>query len=187
MVPPSARPAGGPQRDFEDEPTAMDANETKRLIKRMLEKGDLMPETREDLEDHLADLDKGTLHPEDAAYVESLARRLGFAGGGPPPAAGDDDDGDDDDDDDDVFFGDEPESDTAAAVQAEIALRKVNQARDLTARLREMREAETPDGPTAETPSAEAASAEAASAEAATLAELQQALDEAADALQRDG
>ena len=152
----------------------MDANETKRLIKRMLDKGDLMPETREDLEDHLADLDKGTLHPEDAAYVEGLARRLGFAGGGAPPVARDDDD--DEDDDDGVFFGDERESDTAAAVQAEIALRKVNQARELTNRLREMHEAEMPEGTTVERPAGEAA----------TLAELQQALDEAAEALERD-
>lgn len=174
MVPPSARPIGGPQRDFEDGPIAMDANETKRLIKRMLDKGDLMPETREDLEDNLADLEKGSLHPEDAAYIESLARRLGFAAGGTPAAASEDDE---EDDDDDVFFGDERESDTAAAVQAEIALRKVNQARDLTTRLREMHEAEKPEGTTVERPGGEAA----------TLAELQQALDEAAEALQRDG
>lgn len=156
----------------------MDANETKRLIKRMLDKGDLMPETREDLEDNLADLEKGSLHAEDAAYIESLARRLGFAGGGSPPAASDDDDEDDDGDDGDVFFGNERESDTAAAVQAEIALRKVNQARELTTRLREMNEAEKPD---------EEPAAEGPSSEAATLAELQQALDEAAEALQRDG
>jgi hypothetical protein len=128
-----------------------------------------MPETREELQDHLDELEKGSLHPEDARYIEGLARRLGLAEGGTPPAS---EDGDDDDGGDSVFYGNERASDTAAVVQAEIALRKIEQARDLIAGLR--------------APQAEGAAPDAAANEA-TLSEIDGTLAEAAEALTRDG
>jgi hypothetical protein len=146
----------------------MDASRTQRLIKKMLESSDLMPETREELQDHLDDLEKGSLHPEDAQYIDGLARRLGFAEGGAAPAAGGDADDDDDDDSYGGFIGNERAADTATAVQAEIALRKIEQARAMVTRLREA---------PAESPAAETA---------ATLEELDKALGDAAEALQRD-
>ena len=76
----------------------MDASSLQRLIKKMLDSRDLMPETREELEEYRAELEKGTLHPDDASYVEGLARRLGYAEGGSGAAGGgaarDDDDED---------------------------------------------------------------------------------------------
>jgi hypothetical protein len=150
----------------------MDTSQTQRLIKKMLAKPDLMPETREELQDHLDELEKGSLHPDDARYIEGLARRLGFAEGGGAPVAGDDGDAGDDDGDDGVFHGDERTSDTAAAVQAEIALRKIAQARDLIGQLR--------------TPPAEGAAPDLAASDA-TLAEIDGALAEAAEALTRNG
>lgn len=145
----------------------MDASSTQRLIKKMLASSDLMPETREELQEYLDDLEKGSLHPDDARYVDGLARRLGFADGGARPAgaAGE---ADDDDDEGSAFIGNERASDTAAAVQAEMALRKVEQARSLVARLREPAAGDT----------------EASSA--ATLDELEKALGDAAEALRRD-
>jgi len=146
----------------------MDASSTQRLIKRMLDSRELMPETREELEEHLAELEKGALHDDDAHYIEGLARRLGFAEGG-TPAAESGGSGHDADDDGGGFIGNERASDTAAAVQAEIALRKVEQARALVARLRQ-------------------APGDAAGSEtAATLDELDAALGDAAQALQRNG
>lgn len=147
----------------------MDANYTRRLIKKMLDSRDLMPETREELAEYLSDLDKGELRPDDAAYVEGLARRLGLAAGGAPAdpyaaeAVGDnlaeDFPGDDED------FGD-----TAFAVQAEIALRAIERARALLAQLRK--------------PKAEEA---APGTDLATLDEIEQALGDAAEALTRRG
>ena len=147
----------------------MDASSTQRLIKKMLESRELMPETREELQEHLDDLEKGSLHPDDARYIEGLARRLGFAEGGAAARQGGS--GGDADDDGGSFIGEERASDTAAAVQAEIALRKVEQARALVARLRQA--PADGDAPGSET--------------AATLDELEAALGEAAQALQRDG
>ena len=137
----------------------MDVSTTRRLIKTMLDSRDLMPETREELADYLADLDKGALHPDDAGYIDSLARRLGYLDGSAPAARTGDGDGDDP-----IFIGDERAADTAAAVQAEIALRAVEQAQALVARLRQ-------GGP------------EGAAADAATLQEIDAALGEAAKAL----
>jgi len=149
----------------------MDTNQTQRLIKKMLGKPDLMPETREELQDHLNELEKGSLHPDDALYIEGLARRLGFAEGGGAPAA-DNDDGDDDGGGNGVFYGNERASDTAAAVQSEMALRKIEQARDLIVQLR--------------TPPAESAAPDAAASQA-ILDEIDGALAEAAEALTHDG
>ena len=73
----------------------MDANRTRRLIKTMLDSRSLMPETREELAEYLADLDKGELHADDAAYIEGLARRLGHAAGGAPANSNAPDDTDD--------------------------------------------------------------------------------------------
>jgi len=147
----------------------MDASSTQRLIKKMLESRELMPETREELQEHLDDLEKGSLHPDDARYIEGLARRLGFAEGGAAARQGGS--SGDADDDGGSFIGEERASDTAAAVQAEIALRKVEQARALVARLRQ----------------APADGDAAGSETAAPLDELDAALGEAAQALQRDG
>jgi hypothetical protein len=149
----------------------MDASSTQRLIKRMLDSRELMPETREELEEHLAELEKGALHDDDARYIEGLARRLGFAEGGAPPAAASGYSGDDADDDGGSFIGNERASDTAAAVQAEMALRKIEQARTLVARLRQV----------------PAAADTAGSETAGTLDELDAALGDAAKALQRNG
>lgn len=150
----------------------MDTSQTQRLIKKMLASPELMPETREELQENLDELEKGSLHPEDARYIEGLARRLGFAEGGSPPASANDDNDDDDlGGDDGVYYGNERASDTAAAVQAEIALRKVEQARDLVERLRN--------------PPPEDGELDAAKAEA-TLAEIDTALADAAEALKRD-
>jgi len=152
-------------KDREETSLAMDVSTTRRLIKTMLDSRDLMPETREDLADYLSDLDKGELHPDDVAYVYGLARRLGHAEAGVPAdpyaaeAMGD-------------SLGeslpgeDGGESETASAVQAEIALRAVERAQALLARLRE-------GGP-------ESAKA---GADAATLEEIDKALDDAAEAL----
>jgi hypothetical protein len=148
----------------------MDTSQTQRLIKKMLASSDLMPETREELQEHLDDLEKGSLHADDARYIEGLARRLGFAeGSGAPASSGDADD--DGDGDGGVFYGNERASDTAAAVQAEIALRKVEQARDLIAGLR--------------APAGGEAAPDAAATDA-TLAEVDTVLADAAEALKRD-
>lgn len=141
----------------------MDVSTTRNLIKKMLDSRDLMPETREELAEYLADLDKDALHADDVSYVYGLARRLGYSEAGVPadPYAAEamgDSLGED------FADGDEGESDTAAAVQAEIALRAVEQARALVTRMREA----GPDG---------------AGADAATLDELEEALGEAAAAL----
>ncbi|MEJ2760356.1 MAG: hypothetical protein P8126_02130 [Gammaproteobacteria bacterium] len=141
----------------------MDVSTTRSLIKKMLDSRDLMPETREELAEYLADLDKDGLHPDDVSYVYGLARRLGYSEAGVPadPYAAEamgDSLGED------FADTDEGESDTAAAVQAEIALRAVEQARALVTRMREA----GPDG---------------AGADAATLDELDHALGEAAAAL----
>jgi hypothetical protein len=144
----------------------MDSSSTQRLIKKMLASSELMPETREELQEYLDDLEKGSLHPDDASYVEGLARRLGFAEGG-VPAAGLGAGSGDDDDDDGGYIGNERASDTAAAVQAEMALRKVEQARSLVARLREP------------------AAGDTEASNAATLDELDRALGDAAEALRR--
>ncbi len=139
----------------------MDVSTTRRLIKKMLDSRDLMPETREELAEYLADMDKGELHSDDVAYIFGLARRLGHSEAGVPadPYAAEamgDSLGED--------FDDDGDSDTAAAVQAEIALRAVEQAQAVVARMRE-------------------AGASGAGADAATLEELDKALGEAAQAL----
>jgi hypothetical protein len=147
----------------------MDASHTRRLIKKLLDSRELMPDTREDLADHLSDLEKGALHADDASYVEALARRLGIAAGGTPAAANDSETEDDEPAEDfalDAEDDDDPAgmTDTAAAVQMEIALRAIEQARDIAARLR-------------------APAAEGVGADSAALDELDTALGEAADAL----
>lgn len=143
----------------------MDASHTRRLIKSLLDSRGLMPETREELAEYLADLDRGELHPDDAAYVAGLARRLGYAAGGAPAASGAADDGIDE-----AFPAeeDEPFSATAAAVQAEVALRALEQARGLVAKLREPQPESGTAAPTAP-----------------TLEEIDRLLGEAADALTR--
>jgi len=157
----------GPENREETTP-AMDASHTRRLIKKLLDSRELMPETREDLADHLSDLEKGALPADDAAYIEALARRLGIAAGA-APAAANDSEAQDDEPIEDFALGaeddDEPAgmTDTAAAVQLEIALRAVEQARDVAARLR--------------APAAEGGT------DPAALDELDTALGEAADAL----
>lgn len=93
----------------------MDANHTRRLIQTMLDKGDLMPETVEELQDYLADLDKGDLDSADAKYIDGLAQRLGFSKGGPAPANDDSDDSDDSEDDLDFDAADEDDDDLAEA------------------------------------------------------------------------
>ena len=148
----------------------MDATHTRRLIKKMLDSRALLPETREELSEYLADLDKGELRPDDAAYVEGLARRLGHASGGAPA------DSNASDSADDALPGDFPGEDddefsvTAAAVQAEVALRAIERARTLVAKLREPK----PEG-------------NAADAGAATLDEIEKMLGDAAEALTRRG
>lgn len=127
----------------------MDANHTRRLIKTMLDKGDLMPETVEELQDYLADLEKGELDSADAKYIDGLAQRLGFGTGGPAPANDDADDADDDDldfdaaddDDDDLAEAEDriAELETNMAAQqemAEVASAAVARAQALTADLR---------------------------------------------------
>ena len=58
-------------------------NNTRQLIRRILDKGGLLPETVDDLQDYLEEIDKkGSLDPMDADYVQGLARRLGIAGKG---------------------------------------------------------------------------------------------------------
>jgi len=152
----------------------MDASSTQRLIKKMLDSRELMPETREELEEHLAELEKGALHADDAHYIEGLARRLGFSEGG-APATGPAGAANDDDDGGGAFIGNERATDTAAAVQVEMALRKVEQAQALVARLRQM-------PPAAD----DTASGGAAGETAATLNELETTLGDAAKALRRD-
>ncbi|MGH6619421.1 MAG: hypothetical protein ACREF6_07745 [Alphaproteobacteria bacterium] len=168
----TAPPANAEIENCEDPLSAMDATNTRRLIKKMLDSRGLMPETREELADYISDIDKGELRPDDAAYVEGLARRLGLAAGGAPAnphaadAVGDDLDDDLDEDfpgGDDADFGD-----TAAAAQAEIALRAIEQARALLARLREPKAEEAGSG---------------AQADTATLDEIEKALGDAAEAL----
>ena len=148
----------------------MDANRTRRLIKTMLDSRSLMPETREELAEYLADLDKGELHADDAAYIEGLARRLGLAAGGAPANSNALDATDDTLPDEFADDEDEEFSAAAAAVQAEVALRAIEQARTLVARLR---------GPTPE--------GGAAGPDAPTLDEIEKALGDAADALTRHG
>ena len=89
----------------------MSATDTKSLIKTLLAKSDLMPETEEELREYLEEVERGPLDKMDEDYVHGLARRLGVASGGAAPAAGpdaDDEDAapvaaawDDDDEDDD--------------------------------------------------------------------------------------
>jgi hypothetical protein len=147
----------------------MDANHTRRLITNMLDSRTLLPETREELAEYLAERDKGELDPDDAAYVEGLAQRLGHAPGGATtnshaPDSADELPGDFPGEDDEEF------SATAAAVQAEVALRAIERARTLVAKLREPK----PEG-------------RAADADAATLDEIETALGDAAEALTRSG
>jgi hypothetical protein len=149
----------------------MDANHMRRLIKQMLDGRSLMPETREELGEYLSDLDKGALHPDDAAYIEELARRLGHGAVGAAANSNAADSPDDDladgfpaiDDEDHDGFGV-----TAAAVQAEVALRAIEQARTLLATLQAQR-----------------AGGDAANPDAPTLNEIEKALGDAADALTR--
>ena len=131
----------------------MDANQTRRLIQTMLDKADLLPETAEELEDFLADLDKGDLDSADAKYVQGLAQRLGFSSGAPAPANDDGDDIDDDldfdpaDDDDDLAEAQSRIADlesylAAQQEMAEISGTAVERAQAVVA---ELRDAENPD------------------------------------------
>ncbi len=132
----------------------MDANHTRRLIQTMLDKGDLMPETVEELQDYLADLDKGDLDSADAKYIDGLAQRLGFSTGGPAPANDDSDDSEDDldfdaadEDDDDLAEAEsriaELEANLAAQQEmAEIASAAVERAQTVIAGLRDAENAD---------------------------------------------
>ena len=131
----------------------MDANHTRRLIQTMLDKGDLMPETVEELQDYLSDLDKGELDTADAKYIDGLAQRLGFSNGG-PVAANDDQDADDGDldfdaaDDDDALAEAESriaelESNLAAQQEmAEVASAAVGRAQEVIVGLRDAENAD---------------------------------------------
>ncbi len=132
----------------------MDANHTRRLIQTMLDKGDLMPETVEELQDYLSDLDKGELDSADARYIDGLAQRLGFSKGAPAPANDDSDADDDDldfdtaDDEDDLAEAEtriaELESNLAAQQEmAEIAGAAVERAQGVVAGLRDAENADT--------------------------------------------
>ena len=131
----------------------MDANQTRRLIQTMLDKADLLPETAEELQDFLADLDKGDLDSADAKYVQGLAQRLGFNSGAPAPANDDGDEIDDDldfdpaDDDDDLTEAHsriaDLESNLAAQQEmAEIAGTAVERAQAVVAGLRDAENAD---------------------------------------------
>ncbi len=120
----------------------MSATDTKSLIKTLLAKSDLMPETEEELREYLEEVERGPLDKMDEDYVHGLARRLGVASGGAAPAAGpdadDEDDApvaaawDDDDEDDDRLA--ELEDEVAAARSAlDGAAASVEQARQLLA------------------------------------------------------
>ena len=76
----------------------MTATDTKNLIKTLLAKSDLMPETKEELREYLEEVERGPLDKMDEDYVRGLARRLGVASGDAAAATGSDDDGDEDDD-----------------------------------------------------------------------------------------
>jgi hypothetical protein len=103
MLPPRAagRRAGAEARSrrTKAEPKFMSATDTKSLIKTLLSKSDLMPETAEELREYLEEVERGPLDKLDEDYVHGLARRLGVAPGGAAPAAGPADPADPDDDD----------------------------------------------------------------------------------------
>jgi len=118
----------------------MSATDTKSLIKTLLAKSDLLPETEEELREYLEEVERGPLDKMDEDYVLGLARRLGVAPGGAAPSgaapaarsepdadAGDgDDDGDGDDEDDDapvaaVWDDDDEDDDRLAELEDEIA------------------------------------------------------------------
>jgi len=108
----------------------MTATDTKSLIKTLLAKSDLMPETEEELREYLEEVERGPLDKMDEDYIHGLARRLGVASGGAAPAAGSDagdagDAGDDDEKDDApvaaVWDDDEEDDDRLAELEDEIA------------------------------------------------------------------
>jgi uncharacterized coiled-coil protein SlyX len=151
----------------------MDANQTRRLIQTMLDKGDLMPETAEELQDYLADLDKGELNNEDAKYIEGLAQRLGFSKGGPAPA-----NDDQDADEDDLDFDAADEDDDLAEAESRIA--------DLESNLAAQQEmAEIAGAAVERAQTVIAGLRDAENADAEKLDALDTALTEAADALPR--
>ena len=84
-----------------------------RLIDKILAIDDLMPSTREDLEDFKRDIAEGELNRDDQEYIIALHERL--IGGGTVVVSDDDDAADDADDDADE------EDEAVAAVSPEVA------------------------------------------------------------------
>ncbi len=78
----------------------MTATDTKSLIKTLLAKSDLLPETEEDLREYLEEAERGPLDKMDEDYVHGLARRLGVATDGAAAVAAVGPDGTDEEDDD---------------------------------------------------------------------------------------
>lgn len=153
----------------------MDANHTRRLIQKMLDKSDLMPETAEELQDYLSDLDKGDLDSNDARYIEGLAQRLGLSSGGPVPA---NDDADADDDDLDFDAADDDDGGDLAEAETRIA--------DLESNLAAQQEmAEIAGAAVKRAQTVIAGLRDAENADAEKLDALDAALTEAADALPR--
>lgn len=111
---PAADAAAGKRTNNHAGPIIMSANDTKRLIKTMLDKGDLLPETEEELRDYLEALKQGPLDKMDESYIRGLARRLG-GGGSAPSAAEDEDDEEDEYDDDEA----DPEDDEDEEIEWE--------------------------------------------------------------------
>ncbi len=65
----------------------MNEPNTKNLLDAMLASGKLSPESAADLRDFQDDVAQNRLDPADAAYIEALARRLGFLGEGAAAAS----------------------------------------------------------------------------------------------------
>ena len=70
------------------------------LIDDILAIDDLLPSTKEDLEDFKRDFDAGELNKDDREYIAALHERLVGGSGVASPAANDDGEDDDDDEDD---------------------------------------------------------------------------------------
>ena len=131
----------------------MDKNATKRLILTMRDSGKLLPETVEEMNDYLEELEEGPLDKMDTDYLEGLASRLGFAKGGGRPASADasadtsDADEDEDDEDFESEWADDLEdaddealaeaTERIEALEAQVAAAQtaVGRARDLYAEI----------------------------------------------------
>ncbi|MDA0261311.1 MAG: hypothetical protein O3A21_03825 [Proteobacteria bacterium] len=94
------------------------------LIDDILAIDDLLPSTREDLDDFKRDLAEGQLGKEDREYIAALHERLVGGGGVSTTSSSDDDD---EDDEDDSEFG----TDAVEVLEAEIEeLKQTLAARD---------------------------------------------------------